>query len=321
MDYRPAILALAQATPLLPGTVAKNLKTDSIMAGAMLSEMCSKGMLKISALRVGGSPLYYIPGREDQLLRYLQSLNEKDRRTVEFLRLNKVVRETEVDALTRVSLSQIKDFAHPLAVSYENKQERFWKWFELKEDEAKEIIAQLLAPPKVEIPLAQIKASIKEVKEAVQEQNTTVIKEKESAAAKEKQTALKSVLKEEKKELIKTAKEENTGDKTNSLIADGAFWDKVQSFFKTNNIAVQESLVVKKKTEFDVMLDLPSPLGTLTYYCKVRSKKKIADTDLSAAFVQGQLRKLPILFITDGELSKSAKDFLVQVKGITIKQV
>jgi hypothetical protein len=105
------------------------------------------------------------------------------------------------------------------------------------------------------------------------------------------------------------------------LGAECEFWDKVQVFLKASNITLHESSVVKKKTEFDVLLALPSPVGQLQYYCKVRSKKKILDTDLSAAFVQGQMRKLPVLFITDGELTKSAKDFLVQVKGITVKQV
>src|SRR3989338_4483844 len=200
MDYRPAILALAQATPLLPTTVAKNLNTDSIMAGAMLSEMCSKGMLKASALRVGGSPLYYIPGKEDQLLRYLQSLNEKDRRTVELLREAKVARESEVDALTRVSLAQVKDFAHPLVVSYDDKQERFWKWFELKEDEANERISQMLTPPKVQVSQAKVlpKESKEPVREPVKEQ-VKVLKE-HSKELKEKQTALKSPIKEAKEE-------------------------------------------------------------------------------------------------------------------------
>ena len=152
------------------------------------------------------------------------------------------------------------------------------------------------------------------MREPVKEQ-VKVLKE-HSKELKEKQTALKSPIKE--------AKEENKQSEEmpkEPLVAEGAFWEKVQSFLKANSIVLQESAVIKKKTEFDVVLELSSPVGVLSYYCKVKSKKKIADTDLSAAFVQGQLRKLPVIFLTDGELAKSAKNFLVRVKGITVKQV
>ncbi len=77
----------------------------------MLSELSSKKSLKISALKVGGSPLYYVPGHEEKLLQFIQNLNEKDRRTLELLKDSQVLRDAEQDPLTRVSLRQIKDFA------------------------------------------------------------------------------------------------------------------------------------------------------------------------------------------------------------------
>ena len=150
MEYREQILALAQTQPLLPNTVAKALNTNSILAGAMLSEMCSKGLLKTSSLKVGGSPLYLIPGKEEQLLNHIQNLNEKDRKTVLRLQEEKVIRETETDPLTRVSLATVKDFAKPLTVSYEGKEETFWKWFTLSDKEAEEHIRQKLEPVKTE---------------------------------------------------------------------------------------------------------------------------------------------------------------------------
>lgn len=290
MDYRPAILALAQASPVLPTQVAKTLNTNSIMAGAMLSEMCSKGMLKTSALKVGGSPLYYVPGKEEQLLSFIANLNEKDRNTVALLREKKLLRESELDALTRVSLAQIKDFATALIVQYEGKEERFYKWFELKDDEAKSMIAQLLNPP--------------EVKEQIVEEVENKL---------EKADKIEKRIKKVKEKQVELEKPKEQGE--------GVFWDKVELFLKSNNIAVQESVTVKRKLDFDLVVELPSPVGTLKYYCKVKGKKKISDSDLSSAFVQGQMRKLPVIFLTDGELTKSAKNFLAQVKSITFKQV
>ncbi len=287
MEYRERILEIAKTTPVLPSIIAKALATNSIMAGAMLSEMCSKGILKTSALKVGGSPLYYVPGNEVQLLNYLQSMNEKDRRTVLKLKEEKIIRETEADPLTQVSLAQIKDFAKPLIVAYQDKQERFWKWFELTDKEAEEQIRQKLAPiAQPELPKTQPEPPAKPLPEIPKSQP------KQETLAPKPETP-------------------PTGD----------FWQKAHEFFTQNNITIQQQTTVKKKTEFDLTITIPSPVGTLTYYCKARNKKKITDADISSAYVQGQIQKLPVIFLTDGELTKQAKHILTQLKGITVKQV
>ncbi len=287
MEYREKILAMAKSAPVLPSAVAKTLATNSIMAGAMLSEMCDKGILKTSTLKVGGSPLYYVPGNETQLLNHLGSLNEKDRQTVQKLKEEKIIRENTADPLTRVSLAQVKDFAKPLQVTYNNQKEIFWKWFETTDKEAEELIREKLEgvtkPSKAEPPKQEIKPQPKE----------TVQQPQQKTLSEPKPTA------------------EPSGD----------FWDKAQAFFTKNSITLHERSTIKKKTEFDLIIELPSPVGQLTYYCKARSKKKITDADISAAYVQGQIKKLPVILLIDGELTKQAKTILSQLKGITIKQV
>jgi hypothetical protein len=282
MEYRDKILALAQTSPLLPTTVAKALATNSIMAGAMLSEMCSKGLLKTSALRVGGSPLYIIPGKEEQLLNYLQSLNEKDRRTVLKLQEEKIIRQTEADPLTQVSLTQIKDFAKPLTVTYENKQETFWKWFSIEDKEAEELIRTKLEGKPIAKKPEQPKTPVEPPKPVEQK---TLTPEKPA--------------------------EKPTGD----------FWQQTQTFLTKNNIMLTEQTTIKKKLEFDLIIELPSPVGKLSYYCKARNKKKITEGDISAAYVQGQIKKLPVIYLTNGELTKQAKEVLNQLKGITVAKV
>ncbi|MEM3154923.1 MAG: hypothetical protein QW165_05185 [Candidatus Woesearchaeota archaeon] len=291
MQYRDKILSMAQTAPLLPSNVAKALNTNSIMAGAMLSEMCAKGMLKTSTLKVGGSPLYYVPGKETQLLQHINSLNEKDRRTVQKLQEEKIIRESEADPLTRVSLQTIKDFAKPLIVQYDGKQETFWKWFEISDKEAEEHIRQRLES---------------------QKSTTETQKVPIETQAKTPETP-KTEFKKQKpiQETLAPKPALPTGD----------FWDKLQLFFQQSNITLHEKTVVKKKTEFDLIVELPSPVGILSYYCKARSKKKITDGDISAAYVQGQIKKLPVIFLTDGELTKQAQAVLSQLKGITVKKV
>jgi hypothetical protein len=293
MEYRDKILTLAHTAPLLPTGVAKALSTNSIMAGAMLSEMCSKGLLKTSAMKVGGSPLYYAPGNESQLLNHLGSINEKDRRTVLKLKEEKIIRENETDPLTRVSLATVKDFAKPLIVQYDNKQETFWKWFELSDKDAEELIKQLIEPPKIEPQPLKV-ASPEPVKIPEQKIQPKLPEHKPVQET-----------------LVEKKLAEPTGD----------FWERLHGFFTQNSIKLQEKNVVKKKTDFDLIVEIPSPVGTLSYYCKARSKKRITDADISAAYVQGQIKKLPVIFLTDGELTKQAHAVLGQLKGITVKQV
>ena len=316
MDYRDKILALAKLGPLLPSGVAKSLETNSIMAGAMLSEMIDKGMLRTSVLRVGGSPLYLIPGNEAQLLNFTGSLNEKDRRTVTLLEQEKVIRALEADPLTRVSLSNIKDFATPLTVEYEGRQEVFWKWFALSDKDASVLIGSKLNPNKeetVEVPKEEVKEEKKEFLPRSEELKSEVVAEKKIEAKQEtlvnESSLPSSVPPSVRSPFKKEAK------------PDGDFWEKVNRFLAENKITLLQHSVVKKKTEFDLLVELPSPVGSLQYYCKARSKKKVADGDISSAYVQGQLRKLPVIFLTDGELSKQAKDVISQLKGITVKQM
>jgi len=282
MDYRDKVLSVAKTSPVLPTQIAKALATDSMLAGAMLSEMVSKGLLKTSSLKVGGSPVYYVPGNESQLLNFRQNLNEKDRRTVELLEREKVLRESEVEPLIRVSLGLIKDFAKPLTVTYDGKQETFYKWFLVDEREAEDYIRSKLQP-KTEAPVEK-----------------KVEPKAEPQGIKEQQQVLEP--------------------KAKSLPA-GDFLDRMQAFFTSNNIKILEQAIIKKKTEFDLLLQLPSPVGPLTYYCKARSKKRVSDADLSAAYVQGQIKKLPVILLIDGELSKQAKELQGQLKGLVISKV
>ncbi|HLC90905.1 MAG TPA: hypothetical protein VJI15_03990, partial [Candidatus Nanoarchaeia archaeon] len=68
MPDEDRILSFLKMTgPTLPTKVAKHIGTEIIIASAHLSDLASRGKVKISKLKVGGSPLYYLPGQEEQL--------------------------------------------------------------------------------------------------------------------------------------------------------------------------------------------------------------------------------------------------------------
>ncbi len=303
-DYRDKIMALAQNKPLLPNDVAKELNTNLIMASAMLSELSSNKKLRVSKLKIGSSPLYFIPEKEAQLEGYVGSLNEKDRKTVEILKNSKILRDKELDPLTRVSLRQINDFSRQIEVKNNGESELFWKWYLLPDSDAEALIRQVLEPAKVVSPKPQTLASIAQpilpkVEPApIQAQNILA------------QTLPRSFSQEK---LIAQKEDKKAGSKI--------FFFKIISFFENNKIKILETTELKKSAEYDFVIEVPSPLGTLTYYCKARNKKKINDADISNAFVQGQLKKLPTLLITQGELHKNAKELLQQLKGVSFQKI
>ena len=72
----------------------------------------------------------------------------------------------------------------------------------------------------------------------------------------------------------------------------------------------------------DFVLEIPSVVGSLQYYCKARNKKRIGDSDLSAAYVKGQFRKLPVLVLSPGELSTKAQEMLAkELNSVTFKKI
>ena len=362
MDYRDKILSMAKIAPVLPVQVAKALNTNSLFASAMLSELVSKDLLKVSNLTMGSSPLYYLPELGGQLQGYADRLNAKDKKAYDLLKEKKVLREDALDPLTRVSIKNIKDFSRPLEVTLNDKKEIFWKWYLLSDSEAEVIIKQILnieAPKTVEPKVVQEQVQ-EPVQQAVEQQTqpaAALNEEKPKRASRQRKLveapAEKEIVREiqkkapvqQKKERIekeKIEKREETKIKeekpafiaeTKSAIKAAAesympgidtsdpFLRQLMKFFQKNNIKVLEQKTVKKKTDYEFIVELNSVVGSLTYFCKAKNKKRVSEADLSSAFVQGQLKKLPVLVIAPGELTKQAQDIAKELKGIAVKML
>lgn len=294
--------------PVIPAQIKDVINTDILMASAMLSELVSKNLLKVSSLKIGGSPLYYIPGQESKLQNFANKLNEKDRKTYDLLQQKRILRDKELDPLTRVSLRQIKDFAKPLEVSFGEEKEIFWKWYLTPDQEAGTMIKKVFGIKK-ELPIPKpesVKEKIKEKKPEILERvKEEVIEKREAIPIKKPPKPLKPP---KPKRFVEVPKD--------------TFVRTVNNYFKRKNIQVIEQKVVRKNSDIDYVIKLPTAVGSVMYYCKAKSKKRPSDADLASAFVQGQLKKLPVLFLTPGELTKRAKEMLnKEFKNIIIKKV
>lgn len=361
MDNRDKILQMVRMRgPLLPAQINKEVKTNVLFASAMLAELVSTGNLVVSHLKIGGSPLYYSHGQEARLESFLNHLNEKDQITYRRLKAERIFYDREQDLLTRVSVRNIKDFAKPLEVEAGEQKFLFWKWYLLPQQEAEQLIKeklirmQVLPQEEVQAPQVQSPPSpvqvvetppqpVSEVKEQLQQplvpsatereqliqdlerskraiferlQQKPVVKKPES-----KQTVLKERDKEKPAEEPEVEKPEQLNINAAKL-DDDEFLKQIKKYFSKNNIAILNLKLIRKNSEFDFEIVIPSAVGNLLYYCKAKNKKRCNDGDLSSAYIRAQSTKLPILFLTTGEITKNASLLLKsEFKNMTIQQL
>lgn len=322
--------------PVIPSQISKEIGTNILMASAILSELASKNDVKISSVKVGGTPLYYVPGQEAKLQNYLTSLHQKEREAFEQLKSSGVLLDTSLDPATRFAMRQLKDFAKPLEVSADGEAYLFWKWYLLPNEEAEPAIKRILgladetqvgqSPTGPSRPSAAWEAETKEqpplaaIGPVAGAQTAATIQQPTLPAAQQAmqqppvQTALPG------SEIPKPQARKPAGAKAPAPSA-LEFAKTASEFFAKNSIDVEsESILGKSEAEYTVLL--PSPVGKLRYYCIAKNKKTCTDSDISSAIVQGQLKKLPVLLLTKGELTKKAQQLLSkEIGAIVIKKL
>lgn len=356
MDVRDKIIELIRVKgPVIPAQISKEISFDIIITSAYLSELVNHKKLRISKLKIGGgSPLYFLPGQEPKLQDFSDNLNEKDRRAFEHLKEHKVVKDSDLSPLMRVSLREIKDFAKPLEVMLKDSKEIFWKWYTLDTNECTDMIKQILDgniikgeqenKPEETEPEAK-----EETKEEVKE---TEAEEKiiEKDGAEETPDGFNEILKETVKDEQKQEKSEkekvigvqqtlvkkeeiqpsgHTFDNQEVLDyariwddADSKFIQKLKDYFKMKNIGLVEVKINRKDTDIEFTLNIESSIGKMLYFCKAKNKKKVTDGDLSSAYMLGQASRLPTVFIMTGDMTKKAKEMLpTQLKGLAIVRI
>ncbi|MBW2996119.1 hypothetical protein KY332_02330 [Candidatus Woesearchaeota archaeon] len=358
---------IRQQGPLLPAKLAKAIGSNILIASAHLSNLVDEKKVLISNTKVGGSPVYYIDGQKGRLQEFASNLNEKDYKTFDLLKQEKILRDDGLDQLTRVSLRTIKDFAVPLQVIKGENKIIFWKWYLISNQEAEDLIKGKLEKPKSTIDEERSKLEEKkkleeqrkleeEKRKKLEEQKRTEQEKRKAEEEKRKQEGQKRIeerrlqdkkIEEERKKLEEERKrfqrekeelqkqiqlerqsllreiETKKGVKKEAKKVDDPFLEQLMMNFREKKIQVVEHKIIRKKSEIDMVIRIPSVMGGLEYYCKAKNKKTVNDSDLSSAVVQGQLKKLPVLFLTTGELSKKAKEFLNTElkKGLVIKKI
>lgn len=313
-DSQNKILGLVKLKgPVLPADVAKMIHADTLIASAMLSELTSSKTLKASNLKVGGSPLYFLPEQAHLLENYLNNLPGKEREAFDYLKKKQIVNDSKLDLAFRVALRNLKDFAVPIRVTADNKEYLFWRYHLVPSEEAIERIKEIISKvsEKAERAVKAEKAEKKEEKRVKKEEKKEAeAKAEKSEEKQEKQEIEKPVPALEKQE--KEAKPKLPKIKVDKKIE--AFREKITEYAKTNNIMLIEETGFDKD-ELRVAVSINSDLGKLPYLIVAKNKKKISEADISLAYNQGQEKKMPVLFLTNGAPTKKALEYMDNLKG------
>ncbi len=283
-DQDKIVQFLRSSGPSLPSKIGKLLGTDLLLASAHLSDLISQGKVKVSSLKIGGSPLYYLPGQEQQLAQHASgNLNPKDVQVLHLLQEKKLLRERELPLLEKVALRSLKDFAVPLQVTVGGQKELFWKWHLCSAEELDSLFQQHFQP------------------------REEFRKAEEAAPAVSPSAARVEILAEKlvehppepvRKATLKRRKQEDE------------FFPVLEDSFRKLKISLEQKETIRKNAEVDLIIKVPSAVGMMTYFCKAKNKAKCDEKDLSAAYMQAQIKKLPLLLLYTGELTAKAQEML-----------
>ena len=95
--------------------------------------------------------------------------------------------------------------------------------------------------------------------------------------------------------------------KIKKISKDEVLLPKTISFLEDLNCIIQRQDSVKKNREHNFKILIPTEFGPVPYFVKVRNKKKCDDKDLSAAYMEAEVQRLPLLFLYTGQLHEKAE--------------
>ena len=301
--HEKIIEALKNKGPSLPIQLAKSLDMSSLFISAFLSELAREKRIKISYLKVGGSPIYFLEGQEEQLEPYFKYLHPKEAEAFILLKEKKVIKDSEQDPAIRVALRSIRDFSTGFKIN----EQIYWRYILISESKAKEIlqpkeIEQVKSLPQSKQTIKQEKPEepIKITEEQVENQRPIIsISKKSRTTSNEFQNPL--VIKTQTKPKKQKPKSE--------------FIEKTINFLKQNNLNIIEEKDYKTK-EYNCIIQINSQLGNLKFLTQAKDKKTITESDFKKLLSTAQSVPLPAFLLFTGKISKKAQEYLREYSSI-----
>ena len=288
------LFLLKRNGPSLPVHIARETELSILFASAFLSELFTDKTIKMSDMRVGSSPIYYLPGQEASLEKFSQHLKSKERDAFLLLKEKRFLKDDEQHPAIRVALRAIKDFAIP----FKKNEELFWRHFTAPETEfvyeekplMKKVIVEEEKIKETPIITPLQISSVSETK-IIQVENQKPLDIFEKPAKKTKA----------KKQVKKKTTEKN--DK---------FFNKVKEFLASKSI---EILDIENFSKTDLILRIKNKgqEQLLIAY----NKKKITEADILKAHKKAAELNLPYTLLSLGEVPKKLESFIEAIKNLS----
>ncbi len=297
---------------VLTKDIVNEFKVSSVIAGAILSQLVSRGLISVSHLKVGSGPVYYIPSQKSKLEAFSGYLKGIEKEAFELLKQHKIIKDSELTPALRVALSNIQDFATLIEVVTPNGvSEKYWKFYNLTNEDIKRI-------------LSEQQTNSKSARNLNSSQPNKIEPDSESPKLninQQSEPEKQQILVEPKPDKSTPTSLETNSQKDTSPMQKG-FLLKVFNFFDENNITVLSSNIIKKDKEAEFVISYESPLGIITFYAYCVDKKRVSDKDLSLAYMEALNKRLTLVFITSGEFTKKCKELLLtKFKGVVVKKL
>lgn len=272
--------------PVLPIQVAKKTNSNTMFAGAILSELIANRLIKISHAKVGGSPVYYADGQEEKLSILYDHLPGKEKEAFNLLKNNKVLLDDQQEPSIRFALSQIKDFSFHFFVNIKNNNIKAWRWHLVSEQEAEQIVNNMFKPEKI-IEAQKI--------ETISQENIQI--EKPLEIINEVSQAIHEIPKQ-------------VTNKPKKIQEKSKFFEYIYNFLNKNKVSVLQEEIIRKGKEINLIAKLNSSLGELTYLIKATDKKNITEKDIIYAYNAGNMKKMPVILLSKGKPNKKAVKYI-----------
>lgn len=322
--------------PSFPTRIARETGMQPLFVAALLAELVTERRVKLSNMKVGSSPIYFLDDQEEKLIEFSHYLGHKEQEAFTLLKDNAVLDDNDQHPAIRVALRKLKDFAVPVSVRIDGESKLFWRFFTVSESETKERIRQLLtddepAPQKV-TPTQKPESVEKQSPETTNQKQESEIQAQQQVSPQEEQVSPqneekmeqifedKETTKETPKPSIQEKPSEESSEKKESapvvLKDTGAkpkakvheFPAKIKKVLDEQAIDIVKEITSKKK-EFVATVKHQTRFGPQEYLLTAKEKKKITRDDLTIALQNAQTHKMPAFVLSPGAPDKKAKEY------------
>ncbi len=288
--------------PCLPVHIAKEIESSILFTSAFLSELLSEKKIKISHMKVGNSPIYYIPGQEKQLENFSEFLNSKQKEAFILLKEKKFIKDSEQEPSIRVALRTLRDFAKP----FKKNQEIIWRYFSVPESDfsSKE---------------SKTKPKTSFIKENKSKEELDIFDKEKSVKEKDTEENIQEKIKQENKksEKINTKKyskkslpkSKKSKSKSKKSSKSNKFFEKVKSYLNENSLLLKDIVDFKKK-EIALLIEKNNEEKLLVAY----NKKRINENDISKAAKKASELNIHYIILSKGGPLKRIESLIEDLK-------